>query len=184
MNRTQLQSVNIQIRQATLPDATGIARVHVDSWRSSYLDVVPEELLSGLSYTEREALWDGILNPSRTDVHCFVAETHINGIVGFACGGTARENRLGYEGEIYSIYLRQEYQGMGIGRRLFISVAERLLDDGKSSFFLWVFEENHSARRFYESLWGELADRMEVNIGGVVLVEVAYGWNDIERLVG
>ncbi|MCY3544931.1 MAG: GNAT family N-acetyltransferase [Chloroflexi bacterium] len=176
--------MNVQIRQATLPDTTGIARIHVDSWRSSYADVVPEEILSGLSYDERETLWDSILNPLRTDVHCFVAETPLNGIVGFACGGTARENSLGYEGEIYSIYLLQEYQGMGLGRRLLISVAERLLDDAKSSFFLWVFEENHSARRFYESLGGELADRMEVNIGGVVLVEVAYGWNDIEQLVG
>ena len=174
----------MQIRQATPGDASAIARVHVDSWRSSYADVVPQEILSGLSYDERKALWDGILNSSRADRHCYVADAPTVGVVGFAHGGAVSKNNPAFDGEIYAIYLLEEYQRMGLGRRLFISVAERLLEDGMSSFLLWVFEENHSARRFYESLGGELADRMEVDIGGVDLVEVAYGWKDIGRLAG
>ena len=106
-----------------------------------------------------------------------------SGVVGFAHGGPESKDNPVYEGEIYAIYLLREYQRLGLGRRLLISVAEQLQNDGMSSFLLWVFEENHSARRFYESMGGELADRMEVNIGGADLVEVAYGWNDIDRLV-
>ena len=66
--------MTIQIRQATPADAAAIARVHVDSWRSSYAGVVPEEILSGLSYQEREALWDDILTAPRLERHCYVAE--------------------------------------------------------------------------------------------------------------
>ena len=176
--------MTIQIRQATPADAWAIARVHVDSWRSSYVDVVPQEILSGLSYDERKGLWDGILNSSRADRHCYVADAPTVGVVGFAHAGTVSENSRAFDGEIYAIYLLEEFQRMGLGRRLFISVAERLLEDGMSSFLLWVFKENNSARRFYESLGGEVVRSQEINIGGVNLVEVAYGWKDIERLVG
>ena len=50
---------------------------------------------------------------------------------------------------------------------------------------LWVSRrKSFSARRFYESLGGKVVRSQEINIGGVDLVEVAYGWKDIERLVG
>ena len=175
--------MGIHIRQATPDDSPGIARVHVDSWRSSYRGIVPQEILSGLSYDERQKLWDNILNSSRSDRHCFVAESQRAQIVGFACGGVARESSRNYKGEIYSIYLLQDYQRGGIGRRLLLSVAECLMDDDIGSMLLWVFEQNHSACRFYESLGGEVICRKSLSIGGVDIVEVAYGWKDIARLV-
>ena len=48
---------------------------------------------------------------------------------------------------------------------------------------VWVLEDNHGARRFYESLGGELVGRKTVVIGGADLVEVSYGWKDITGLV-
>lgn len=174
--------MEIHIRQATPDDAVGIARVHVDSWRSSYAGIVPQEILSGLSYDERQTLWNDILNPLRADTRCFVAETQEAEIVGFAGGGLASKGSEAYEGEIYSIYLLQDYQRKGLGRRLLLAVAERFHDDGIGSFLLWVFEENYGARQFYESLGGELVARKDMKIGGVEVVEVAYGWQDIAGL--
>ena len=176
----------IQIRQATPTDAPGIAKVHVDAWRSSYAGVVPDEILSGLSYRERQTLWDDILTSPGTDRRCFVAETRDAQdaeIVGFASGGQASGDHDGFEGEINAIYLLEDFQRIGLGRRLFQSAAKRLLDDGIKSMLLWVFEENHRARRFYESLGGELVARKDVTIGGAEVVEVAYGWKDITTLV-
>ena len=178
--------MDIQIREATPTDAPGIARVHVDAWRSSYAGVVPEEILSGLSYSERETLWDDILTSPDTDRRCFVAETRDAQdakIVGFASAGQESDDHEGYEGEIYAIYLLEDFQRIGLGRRLFQSAAKRLLDDGIKSMLLWVFEENHRARRFYESLGGELVARKDVTIGGAEVVEIAYGWKDITTLV-
>ena len=175
--------MEIQIRQATPDDATGIARVHVDSWRSSYRGVVPQEILSGLSYDERQKLWDNILNSSQSHTHCFVATSHSAQIVGFACGGLAREGPQTYKGEIYSIYLLQDYQRRGIGRRLLLSVAEQLMGAGIDSMLLWVFECNHSARRFYAFLGGEVVRRKNLSIGGADIMEVGYGWKDIGSLV-
>ena len=44
------------IRMALAVDAPAIARVHVDSWRATYRDIVPEEHLAKLSYEKREEL--------------------------------------------------------------------------------------------------------------------------------
>lgn len=176
--------MEMRIRKATAADSCGIARVHVDSWRSSYADVVPPEVLSGLSYGERQKMWDGILDSRTQGKHCYVAETSDDRIVGFACGGPVSEVCETYEGEIYSIYLLEEYQRGGLGRQLLLSTARRMKDDGIESMLLWVFEKNNGARRFYESLGGELIGSKEIRIGATDLVEVAYGWEDIRTLSG
>lgn len=172
----------IRIRKATAADSCGIAKVHVDSWRSSYADVVPHEVLFGLSYSDRRDMWDRLLDSRTGGKHCYVAETSDDRIVGFACGGPVREGCDTYEGEVYSIYLLEEYQHGGLGRQLLLSTAKRMKDDGIESMLLWVFEKNHEARGFYEYLGGELIGRKEVRIGASDLVEVAYGWKDIRTL--
>ena len=73
--------------------------------------------------------------------------------------------------------------GRGVGRLLVSAVARRLLVDGFRSMLLWVLEDNHPARRFYESLGGGLVGRETITIGGTDLVEVSYGWTDIAGLL-
>ncbi|WP_310739799.1 hypothetical protein [Oceanobacillus alkalisoli] len=43
----------MQIRRADSKDATGIAKVHVDSWRATYKGIIPEDFLNNLSYEHR-----------------------------------------------------------------------------------------------------------------------------------
>ena len=40
----------MRIRAAKPADAGSLARVHVDSWRSTYTGILPDEFLAGLSY--------------------------------------------------------------------------------------------------------------------------------------
>ncbi|MBK5442208.1 hypothetical protein JFU13_03915 [Peribacillus sp. TH24] len=58
------------IREATLADAEGIAKVHVDSWKTTYANIIPDEYLNNLIYEGREQLWKE--NITNSDV--FVAE--------------------------------------------------------------------------------------------------------------
>lgn len=113
----------------------------------------------------------------------FVAETEDGDIVGFANAGPEREGDRAYRGELYAIYILEEYQRTGLGRRLFSSVTRRLLSDGFNSMLLWVLEDNRPACRFYESLGGERVGRKPITIGGADLVGVAYGWREIADLV-
>jgi hypothetical protein len=45
------------IRPAQMDDAFAMARVHVDTWRTSYVGIVPDEHLAGLSYERCQANW-------------------------------------------------------------------------------------------------------------------------------
>jgi hypothetical protein len=47
---------------------------------------------------------------------------------------------------------------------------------------LWVLAENPS-RKFYERLGGQLVYEKTVTIGGVPLIEVAYGWRDAHTII-
>ncbi len=173
----------MRVRAANPSDAHPIARVHVDTWRTTYTGIVPAEYLAGLSYRDRESRWEEILAIDQPTSSNFVAETEGGDIVGFAGGGPEREGDKNYLGELYAIYLLEGYQRKGVGRRLVSAVAQRLLVDGFSSMLVWVLQDNHPACRFYESLGGGRAGRKTITVGGTDLVEVSYGWRDVAGLV-
>ncbi len=174
--------MSIRIRAAVPEDASSIAKVHVDSWRTTYAGILPAEYLAGLSYRDRESVWNRILSTERPAGGSFVAETDGGNVIGFAIYGPEREGNRTYRGELYAIYLLEDYQRMGIGRPLMSAAARGLLADGFSSMLLWVLEDNHSARRFYESLGGERVGQKTIAIGGADFTEVSYGWKDISIL--
>ena len=176
------EGMDIRIRSANPADAGAVARVHVDSWRTTYAGIVPAEYLAGLSYQVSESRWTHTLTTGQPDTSNFVAETAGGEIVGFAGGGPEREGNRTYPGELYVIYLLEEYQRKGVGRRLVSAVARRLLTDGFDSMLVWVLADNHPGRRFYESLGSTLVGRKTVTIGGTDLVEMSYGWMDVADL--
>ena len=176
--------MDVRIREAVPADAGAITRVHIDTWRTSYAGIVPDEHLADLSYERREAVWVQILSRDEPAQCNFVAETDGGEIVGFAGGGPEREGDEVYRGELYAIYLLREYQRSGTGRRLACAVARGLIEAGFDSMLLWVLEDNRPARRFYESLGGEQVGRKTIEIGGATLVELSYGWRNITGLAG
>ena len=173
--------MNIQIRPAQVEDAPGIARVHVDSWRTTYRGLVPDAVLANLSYQKRENMWRNGLSDSERKNYDFVAVDERGQIVGFVTGGPLRDGDLSYESELHAIYLLQEAQGQGIGRQLMLTFVERLLQSGVTSMLLWVLADN-PARKFYEAMGGQAIQSQPFEIGGVELQEVAYGWRDIRKV--
>lgn len=63
------------IRPARPGDENGIARVHVESWRSTYKGIVPDEVLAGLSQERRARHWKTVLESQAGQEFVFVAET-------------------------------------------------------------------------------------------------------------
>jgi ribosomal protein S18 acetylase RimI-like enzyme len=169
----------IHIREAQIEDSAAIAKVHIDSWRTTYRGIVSDGYLSALSYQERERQWHEFFQVTDHFQFAYVAEVGNNQIVGFAAGGVNRDEPIDYQGALYAIYILQRYQGKGIGRWLTEAVAKRLLQGGRISISVWVLERN-PARKFYESLGGNRLYEKEINIGDTSLIEVAYGWTDIK----
>ena len=107
----------------------------------------------------------------------YVAEDQAGQIIGFADGGPERTSNPIYKGELYAIYILEAYQRQGIGCRLTLSIAERLRVLGLHSMLVWVLVDN-PAYRFYEALGGQKLHGKQIEVGGVTLNEVAYGWTD------
>jgi len=168
----------IIIRVGRVGDAAPIARVHVDTWRSAYRNLIPDEILAGLSYELRARFWRGQLSNPDFHGYLYVAEHPQSGIVGFASGGPNRDAPNEFQGELYAIYILDRYQRRGVGRRLFQRAARWLWDKGFHSMIVWVLEANPS-RAFYESLGGALVAKRDISIRGARLTEVGYGWRDL-----
>ncbi len=177
--RLSLDADAINIRPATTEDSTGIAKVHVDTWRTTYAGIIPEGHFNGLSYESRQQMFqEKLLNP-KPRWHLLVAVDSANQVVGFVGGGVNRSHKdYPFAGEIYAIYLRQHLQGQGIGGRLFSAASQRLSQDGFHSMMLWVLEAN-PACHFYQRMGGSKIGHKLETIGGTTLPEVAYGWPSI-----
>jgi GNAT superfamily N-acetyltransferase len=168
------------IREAQIDDAVALARIHVDSWRTTYAGIVPDDYLASLSYDQREQTWrETLADRGRADF-TLVAESAQGEVIGFATGGPERSGNRDYCGELYAIYLNVASQRRGIGGRLFGAVVERLLSLNYDSLVVWVLAEN-PARNFYEALGGKAAFEKRIEIGGASLVEVAYGWEELNN---
>ncbi|WP_322743720.1 GNAT family N-acetyltransferase [Vasconcelosia minhoensis] len=165
----------------THDDVPDIARVHVDTWRTTYRDIVPDEHLANLSYERRANGWHQILNHASEDGNFTYVAEEFGEIVGFANGGVERTGDPLYKGELTAIYIRQNHQGKGIGRCLVKAIAEKLSQLSIDSMLAWVLADN-PACRFYAALGGKLVHEKELEISGKALIEVAYGWANTENL--
>ena len=114
-----------------------------------------------------------------------MAENAAGEVIGVAMGGPEGSHHPLYTGAIYFLYLLPEYQRQGIGRQLTISVVERLVEQEMDSLLIRVLKANTPARRFYEALGGQLVPEVEEQIedGGAVLEQVAYGWREVSELL-
>jgi GNAT superfamily N-acetyltransferase len=173
--RFLLGGFTLIIRAATPEDAPAIARVHVDSRRSTYPGLMPEAYLASLSYERSEAFWTRILTSGGL---VFVAVDDDSRVFGFASGGPQRDAKFPYSGELYAIYLLAGDQGRGAGRKLVQALMGALRAAGHTDMLVWVLAANPS-RGFYEHLGGKPVGAQQVEMGGVAVEEVAYGWDSI-----
>src|SRR6266542_4172074 len=80
-----------RIRRATVEDAAAIARVRVDTWRSAYRGILPDELLDGLDPAESAVRWRRGLETLNPDRVAYVAD---------AGGAIVGEKSEPYEGHV------------------------------------------------------------------------------------
>ncbi len=164
------------IREATISDAEDIAKVHVDCWRTTYKDIMPDEVLERLSYEQRTELWNA--NLSTEDGHLvYVAENEEGEIIGFVSGGPEKSGEYPpYGGEITALYVSSEYHSLGLGKRLFLRLLQYFNSMDIHSVMVWVLADN-PACTFYERLGAKpVVEQHIINMGDKNLNMVAYGW--------
>ena len=169
------------LRAATPDDLSEVSRVYVQAWRETYRGLAPDAFTDGL--TEEAAA--GIFRESlKSDSFAyFLKVALVDGkIVGFADGGRERSHPEQGLGEIYGLYLLKEFHHGGIGRTLFRTAVQCLLDAGIDSMVVWALERSPS-QKFYGSVGGRLAEGVKhLAVSGQKLTLVRYEWKDLKNL--
>jgi GNAT superfamily N-acetyltransferase len=171
-----------QIHKAQIDNCAGLARVQVDSYRTAYAGLLPEDYLARLTYEEQEQDWRDWL-ATRPDDILHVAESNSGEIMGYALGRPGLSKIAPYDSELLALHVRDISQRHGIGKQLIAAVAKELKRQGCSSLMVWVLEKN-PARSFYEHLGGQLIGKQTIVLGpgDAGATEVAYGWSSIDPL--
>jgi ribosomal protein S18 acetylase RimI-like enzyme len=163
----------LEVRRAKPSDAGAIASTHDDSWRAAYQGIIPGAELEKLINRRGPDWWDSAIRKgSRIAILAFGTS-----IAGYANYGRNRARSLYYDGEIYELYLRPEFQGLGFGRKLFAAARRDLAQSSLQSLVVWALSDNDSAVEFYKSLGGRAVARSSERFGSKVLDKVAYAWN-------
>ena len=172
----------MSIRRARNEDIEEIARIYIDTWKTTYQGLVPDPFLDSLSYHEAEMKWLRFLEDTTERSFIYVACNEYAEIIGFAA---ARMNQQvdPFEGELYALYLSPATQRLGIGKRLISAVATHFLSEQISSMMVWVMKKNQSGRGFYQRLGGEYYGSRESQFGEHIVEDEAFGWKDIYNLI-
>lgn len=170
----------MKIRIATIEDAYAIAKVHVDSWKTTYKGIIPDHFLKSLTYEERTELWKQ--NIIREDIYIIVAENNNGDIIGFA-DAWKRDNNLELNScDLTSIYLLEEYHGIGVGKALMKELFIYFKKMGYSKIFVDVLEDNNT-KHFYEYYNAQYVKNVQIKIGGKLLNESTYMWHEVDRVL-
>ena len=168
-----MSTVLIEIRRAKASDSRAVAETHDDAWRAAYQGIIPGIELDKLIARRGPNWWNSAIHKgSRIAILAFGEK-----VAGYANYGRNRARSLFYEGEIYELYLRPEYQGLGFGRRLFTSARRDLAQSGLKSLVVWALSDNEPAVGFYRALGGNTVARSSERFGSRNLDKVAFAWN-------
>ena len=167
-----MNTLIIDIRRAEPRDAAAIADVHQQAWQGAYAGIIPHRALTSMINRRGPDWWANAIRRAAT-----VLVVEIGGeIAGYTTVGRNRARELRQQGEIYELYLRPEYQGIGLGTRLFAAARARLADNGLKGLVVWALEENQNALAFYAGAGGrDIAEGVEI-FEQKALKKVAFVW--------
>jgi GNAT superfamily N-acetyltransferase len=149
------------------PTSRRLAELHVTTWNATY------NTTRGPTIAIRTWQWNEVFKKENRRDFALVLEDRKGRLIGLTWG---KPHEGEVEGELSKIYLRWEYHGLGLGRRMMAETARRFLDRGIHSFIL-LAELSNPTLGFYDRMGGErlLDDRGQ--FGG------AYAWRDVRTLI-
>lgn len=167
-----MKTLTIDIRKAEPGDAAAIASIHHAAWQGAYAGIIPHRALTAMINRRGESWWAGAIRRAAS-----VLVVEVGGkVAGYTTIGRNRSRDLKQQGEIYELYVKPEYQGIGLGTRLFQAARERLDAHGLKGLVVWALEENENATAFYHGLGGrDVAEGVEI-FDQKALRKIAFVW--------
>ena len=134
------------IRPITAADIGAVAVVQVRTWQAGYAGIMPADVLAALDPAViAEQRRTRIVPPGAATLVAVDYEV----IIGFANFGPDLTGDPKVA-QLYALYVDPDHWDTGTGWALLQAARAALVRDGWTAMRLWVLEDNHRARRFYE----------------------------------
>jgi GNAT superfamily N-acetyltransferase len=172
----------MKYREATGNDTEKIALLHAQSWQQHYRGILSDEFLDGYVGENRLEIWKSRLQHPNDKQYILLAEEK-DTLCGFACV-FADDNPV-WGTLLDNLHVLAPRKGQGIGTKLLKLAAQWAYNrNPATNFYLWVFEKNSSARRFYEGLGAVNHEVVSTeNPGGGYANACRYVWTDVKKLI-
>lgn len=159
----------LTVRTAIPSDAAAIAEIHVETWRDAYAGILPAAFLGDPVKRAFTSYWRDVdIQPA--DV-VLVAEN--NGLCGFIAVWCRPAPYID------NLHVMPSLRAQSIGTALLKSAAAELLARAHKSAYLWVFEHNPKAIRFYQRMGGVIATKAPQDIFGYSIPSLKIEWRDL-----
>lgn len=131
------------VRRATMQDVSRIAEIIVFGKRVAYRPIFNNDFVSFNELRVIDIMERYQNNPQLIDNMIVYDDGIIKGVI----SRTNIEDSI----EIGEFYVEPFFKGKGIGTKLIQYIISKAKKDNKKRIFLWVIQDNLSARRFYEA---------------------------------
>jgi len=164
--------VEAETRRAAPFDANHIFRIHKESWVNAYSGILPHKSLTRMVNRRDPKWWASAIKKSAIILVMEFGDK----VVGYATIGPNRVSSFSAEGEIYEIYMKPEYQGLGLGSKLFQNAQDELKRRGYKGSVVWVLSENDKAVSFYTNAGGNPIAKGSETFDDLTLEKTAFHW--------
>ena len=170
-----MHDLALSVRLARPEDAADLARIYIDSWQDTYAGVISHSLLGAMSLKNHTARWQNTIKGPGT---VLVAEDSHFGPVGLTSLGAARDAGLGFDGEVYTLYVDPAFLGRGTGRALLAGAFDNFKDRKLRSCLIWAHARNNACF-FYEAMGGKRVATRTTRLMGELTAETGFGWRQL-----
>lgn len=161
-------------RKAKKEDAERIVDISINSWKETYKNTFPEGFLSSLDQ-KRDTSIEKCIN----NIDEYVVAIEDDKVVGFARIGANKKDYPDNYGEIYSLYLDNEYRSKKIGTDI-VNYSFDLLKE-KYDHCLISTLDNNSANEFYQKIGGKNIGTCEFELQDDSYTENIYQYDFAEK---
>lgn len=167
------------LREARAEDWEAVAALHAASWQHTYRGIMSDAFLDHDVVEDRRRYWREKLAAVGDRDLVLLAEGP-EGLAGFIAVWPDPEGR--FDAYVDNLHVDGGRQGQGIGRRLLAEAARRLVEADRRRVYLWVFDANAAAVRFYLSVGGSVAEHGFDRIEGRSVPHTRIAWTDAAEL--
>ena len=159
----------INIRKVKVDDANTLAFIQTESWKSAFNRILSKEDLDRYTDVNRAiTLYSKLLNENIGNGFILTIDENPHCIAYW--DKTRNDEMEGYS-EIICIHSLCDNWGKGYGTEMMNHILSDIKNSGFNKVMLWVFKENHRARKFYEK-YGFVLTEKSKNFSNAI--EVMY----------